>query len=523
MFVGQSGAASRGKSPVFDEPPHIASGLSYVATHTFNANPQHPPLLKEMSAISLGLAGIHWPDTPLARQVIAGGPEGANMEWPVGNEIIASNGSDRVMFWARLPFILLGGGLGAVIYLFGRALFGAAAGLGALLIYALDPTFVAHSFLVTTDVGVTAFTTLFLFLLWRYLERASWPRLVCCGLALGGAMGAKFSAILLLPVAAVLIVARMRSITRSLIAFASISVIALGVVEALYFFPRDPTLYLAGFGRVNADHLQGQLAFFNGQLAPHFYSYFVAAYLLKEPLASIALAAGGLALVWTRTSIPRHTKLFLLLPPAFFVLAITFMADDLGVRYILPALPFAYLLGGLALATLWSHGSRWARPAAGALCVWLVMAAAGIYPDHLSYFNEAACLADAPGRIGFDGGSRCGPLWLDDSNVDWGQGVKQLRTWMDQHAPGRTVRLAYFGTFPPKEYGLKYELLDPESLISRPPPGLYAVSAFWIGRIPAAVEAVAPGAAFWMREIAPAAVVGHAFYIYDIRPRANDE
>ncbi len=437
------------------------------------------------------------------------------MEWPVGNDIIATN-PDRVMFWARLPFILLAGGLGLAIYAFGSALFGPAAAIGALFLYALDPTFVAHSFLVTTDVGVTAFTTLFFLLLWRYLDRPTWPRLAICGLALGAALGAKFSAVLFLPVAAILLAHR-RGVAQAAGALAAMCAIALVVVEAVYFFPRDPSLYLAGFGRVNADHLQGQLAFFNGGLAPHFYTYFAAAFLLKEPLATIAFVAAGVALVWTRRSIPAHAKLFLLLPPAFFVLAITFLADDLGIRYIMPALPFAYLAGGLALSSLFAKPATWARPLGVTLCAWLAIAAAGIYPDHLSYFNEAACIVDAPSRIGVDGGSRCGPLWLDDSNVDWGQGLKQLRTWMDAHAQGRKLNLAYFGSFPPTNYGLNYEKIDPAALMSRPRPGLYAISAFWIGRIPAAVEAVAPGADFWMADVAPVAIVGHAFYIYDIR------
>src|SRR2546427_5973955 len=38
------------------------------------------------------------------------------------------------------------------------------------------------------------------------------------------------------------------------------------------------------------------------------------------------------------------------------------------------------------------------RIAAAVLCAWLVVAAAGIYPDGLSYFNESACLLDDPDR-----------------------------------------------------------------------------------------------------------------------------
>jgi hypothetical protein len=80
----------------------------------------------------------------------------------------------------------------------------------------------------------------------------------------------------------------------------------------------------------------------------------------------------------------------------------------------------------------------------------MIVAAAGIYPDQLAYFNEASCLVQGKARqIGFDGGTACGPLWLDDSNVDWGQGLKQLKIWLDKNAHGRSFQLGYFGTYPP--------------------------------------------------------------------------
>jgi hypothetical protein len=144
------------------------------------------------------------------------------------------------------------------------------------------------------------------------------------------------------------------------------------------------------------------------------------------------------------------------------------------------------------------------------------VAAAGIYPDHLSYFNESACLLESPGKIGWDGGTRCGPLWLDDSNVDWGQGLKQLRTWMDRHGNGRPLKLAYFGTVPPEDYGLHAEKLEARDILADPPPGLYAVSAYWVGRLPAIGATVAQGGGSWLRRFTPVDIVGHAFYIYDV-------
>ena len=537
----------------------------------FHANLQHPPLLKEMSGLVLLMAGVHWPQTEMAQRVIRGGLAGEKMEWPVGFEIIASNGPDRVMFWARLPFILLGGLLGALIYWWGRELVGPAAALGALFLYALDPTVVAHSSLVTTDVGLTAFMLLFLFALWRYIERPGWRRLVLCGLALGAVLGTKFSAVLLVPIEAVLLLAAVRwpvkalrettepqqrvakarpnspcpcgsgkkykkchgagatpadSVEKTLQrqkliayggAFLGMCAIAVVVIEALYFFNSDPLIYLTGLKKVNADHIAGYNSYLHGELSKRFYSYFVDAYLLKEPLATIVLAAAGLAMLLRSKSTPALKKWFLLLTPAVFLLATTFLADDMGMRYIIPVLPFTYLVGGIALATLARKQPVWGRHAAAALCLWIAVEAAGIYPDHISYFNEAACLLESPGKIGWDGGTRCGPLWLDDSNVDWGQGVKQLRDWTERRGDGRTIKLAYFGSLPPETYGLRYEKVELGDLVKEPGPGLYAVSACMVARLPAVGEALTPGGASWLRRMAPVDIVGHAFYIYDVR------
>jgi len=570
IFIAQSLTASLQKSPVFDEPPHIASGLSYLETHVFHANIQHPPLLKEMSALFLMMAGIHWPKTPAADALIRGGPGSDKLEWPIGVSLIQSE-PGRVLFWARLPFILLGGLLGALIYWWGRELVGSTAALGALFLYALDPTMVAHSALVTTDVGVTAFTIIFLFSLWRYIQRPDWRRLVFCGLALGAVLSAKFSAVFLLPVGAILLAAAIlwpiapaagtaappekrtakvgpnapcpcgsgkkykkchgagaapgkdvergllqRELIRTAGMFLAMCAVAVVLIEAFYFFPSDPLLYVAGLKKVNADHLVGYQAYLHGNLAPRFTSYFAATFLLKEPMATVLLSIGGLVLLLRNKSIPLLTKLFLLLTPVVFFIATTLMADDLGIRYMIPTLPFAYLLGGLAIAKLFEMKQSWGRYVAAALCLWVAVEAVGIYPDHLSYFNESACLLEKPGNIGFDGGSRCGTLWLDDSNIDWGQGLKQLHTWLDDHAKSKPVHLTYFGIYPPENYGIKYQNTDLQTLLTGPPPGMYAVSAHAVARTPAIGEAQVAGAGAWLRS-PPEAIVGHAYYIYEVK------
>jgi hypothetical protein len=212
----------------------------------------------------------------------------------------------------------------------------------------------------------------------------------------------------------------------------------------------------------------------------------------------------------------RRDKAFVLLPPVAFFALHVWKADDLGIRYIIPCLPFAHLLGGIALATLVRAPAPALRVAAAALAVWIVIAAAGIYPDGLSYFNESACLMDNPAKIGLDGGSRCGIAWLDDSNVDWGEGLKQLGAWLTQNATGRVARLAYFGSFPPQAYDLPLEVMDDSQTWFRPPAGLYAVSAHLVAHNTALVRGAWARGDEWMARLAPRAIVGHCLYVYDI-------
>jgi Dolichyl-phosphate-mannose-protein mannosyltransferase len=373
VFLLQGIIGIRGKSPTFDETGDIAAGLSYVQWGEVRANLQHPPLLKELAGISLWLAGVRLPEDPKVREMLE---RGAERE--VGSDLIAANGPDRVMFWARLPFLLLAAALGVLLWWWGRKLAGETAALAALLLYTLSPTILGHGYLATLDVGLAAFTLLFFFTLWRYLQNPDGKRLAVCGVAMGLMLGTKFSALFLLPVAAVLLVK-----ARRLGAFVLMLVIATVVVQALYLSPGGLFLYSLGMQRVNADHNPDYLVFLAGQFQHSFVTYFPVAYLLKEPIAAILLAGLGLF------AMRRELAWYLVLPPVVIFAGHMAFADDLGVRYIIPALPFLYLVGGLGAAWLIGKGMP-GRIAAGVLGAWLLFTSFAIAPDHLSYFNEAA-------------------------------------------------------------------------------------------------------------------------------------
>src|SRR5579883_2890278 len=502
IFTAQSFFASLQKSPTSDEPAHIAAGLSYLETGIFHINIQHPPLIKELSAAALVAAGVHYPRTAEAMDVVKAPPNNSGREWQVGDGIIASGGADRVMFWARLPMILVAALLGVALFLFGRKVAGEAAALGAVFLYAFDPNALGHSYLVTTDIGVAAFSLLFLLALWTYLEQPTRARLIRCGLAMGLMLSAKYSAVFLVPMAAVLLLAaavrrepaamaaaapararkgraqaapaprRQWTVDRAALrrfagAFACMGAIAWLVAWALFFFHGGPLIYLEGVERVNADHNPNFVAYLAGDLQPRFTWYFAWCYLLKEPLAAILLAASGAWLLVRSRGIPALGKLFVVLPPAAIFAACTWRADDLGIRYLMPALPFAWLPGGMALAALARSARRAGRAAAAA---------------------------------------------LGDSNVDWGQGLKQLKAWLDRHAARRPIYLACFVCVPPETYGVHATIPD----LSQPPrPGVYVISSHFEGSVPALGRKMQTPLGYWLPRVRPTAIVGHAYYIYD--------
>jgi hypothetical protein len=539
-FVFQTYSASRLKSPTMDEPAHIAAGLSYVQTGIFRVNRQHPPLLKELAGLSLVFGGARWPRTAEASEVLKGNVS-AETERDFDSAMIADSGADGVMFRSRLPFIVISALGGLLLYLFGRDIVGEAAALGALFLYALDPTIVAHSYLVTTDVGLAVFSILFLWALWKYLWRPHWARLLIAGVTLGLALCTKFSAVLLIPTGGLLVLAALRwpvekrnesglksastgrpdggwirRIAARAGSFGLMCVAALLLIDLVYFSRRGLSLYISGMHQLNADHNPNYIVFMAGQLAHKFYSYLAVCYLVKEPMAGIALFVIGLYELWRAKMLPMGNRIFLLLPPAALFAGYTIGSDNLGIRYIIPVLPFLYLVAGLGLEFLLKNGSATIRWAAVLLCAWVILAAAGIYPDHLSYFNEAACLIQGrPREIGIDGGTACGPLWLADSNVDWGQGLKQLKSWLGKNAQGRSFQFGYFGSYQPDAYGISYQYLNIPDLMS-PKPGLYVVSAHILAFLPAMGAVKRQGYGQWLRDVPPSAVIGHSLYVFDV-------
>ena len=85
------------KSPTFDETGDIAAGVSYLQNRSVWLNLQHPPLLKELSALPVWLSGARLPAD--ANQ--------PGRERDYGVKLIQANGIDATMWLARVPMMLV--------------------------------------------------------------------------------------------------------------------------------------------------------------------------------------------------------------------------------------------------------------------------------------------------------------------------------------------------------------------------------------------------------------------------------
>ena len=486
VLLGQMAAAmvttAVQQTPTIDEPIYVATAADYLHEHRVRLNPEHPPLGKLVIAAGVAIADPHV-DTAY---------QGDQSRF--GRHVLYESGNDpwRLMFWARLPMIVLTLLFGLVVFAFARELAGAAAGLTALALYAFSPDVIAHGSLAALDVPAAGFVLTSAWLLWRARRR---PRLYVPlgGLALGAALATKMSVLPVVPVLAALAAwsvwragseDRRRTLVRAATAALVVAAAAVAVVWVSYLVV-DPRLRWAPGQQVPAVHgLKGLLVRllpfpeayrdgmriqfglenypWQGFLFGHLYTgsrwyYLPAALLVKTPLGMLALwAAGAVAVVAVRRLRPAAP--YLLLPAGVLLAAAMTGSRDFGTRYVVFLPMFLAVAAGCVLAVR----RRWAPLVTAALVLFVAVSSLLTYPYYLPYSNEA-----------FGGPART-HLRLHDSNVDWGQDLGRLADRLHERYRGERLWLVYKGSGVPSYYGI--DASDPRKVPPRQVHGLLVVS-----------------------------------------------
>lgn len=191
-------------SATMDELAHIPAGFGYVTQLDGRLNPEHPPLLKMLSSLSGAIfARPYFPTDTVSWQ------KDVNGQWDQGRIFLyeSGNDADAIIFWSRLPFILLTILFGILLWRWTYERFGPLTALFTLLFFAFSPTILAHARYVTTDLGA-AFGFFIGFIAFiKFLETPSWKNVAVAGAVFGVAELLKYSLILLIPLYGILILA----------------------------------------------------------------------------------------------------------------------------------------------------------------------------------------------------------------------------------------------------------------------------------------------------------------------------
>lgn len=216
-----------------------------------------------------------------------------------------------------------------------------------------------------------------------------------------------------------------------------------------------PEAYLYGLAHAGTDPLVRE-SFLRGEYSPQgFRAAYLWAFLLKTPLPAMFAIAAAILFTFTRGTTPKWNFFFIGVPVAIFFLSISiFATGNVAHRYLLPMYPLLYVLCGV-LGVRWLRLPRILRRVVAVVAALLIIVGcelvfcplwrpAKVHPHYLAYFNELA------------GGPRNGYKTLVDSNLDWGQELKDLRDWLADRNITEPIWLSYFGMADPRWYQISH-------------------------------------------------------------------
>ncbi len=528
----------------YDERIHLPAGYSYVTRQDMRLNPEHPPLVKDLSGLPLLLMKINFPYQSWGWNTALTVDSSRTPAWQTdvgfGNDLLYYSGNDaqNMMRYGRIPIILIGILLGFYIFKFAKELWGDTAGIIALVFYSFSPTFLAHTRLVTTDVAAAAAFFISFYYFYRWLKLPTWLSLLVSGIVLGLALLVKFSVVLLIPILGLMVL--FRGFRKYIGGFILILIVALLVIGAVYAYhiwnypiekqaidtafilstfgfkplanlsvwvSSQPYLrawgeYFLGFLMVLQRSGGGNTTYFLGKVSADGSSaYFPLLFLLKEPLPFILLMLLALFLAFKKGVSPVEWEMLLVIAVYWFFSITSNL--NIGVRHILPTIPFIYILTASQISN-WIKNSVKKSLFILVLLVWTSVSVISVWPSFLAYYNEIA------------GGPDGGYMIAVDSNLDWGQDILRLSQFIEKNNI-KEIKLDYFSGAPAEYYIKTAKIISFNREV--PQKGWLAVSASVLqgackgGKIPCSYS---ERSYTWLDQHKPITKIGYSIFVYYI-------
>jgi hypothetical protein len=578
-MLGLAVLSLRQESAIMDEVAHIPAGYSYLSQRDMRLNPEHPPLLKDLSAIPLlFIKDINFPSQLYSWTTKVNG------QWDFGFNFLYNSGNDadKIIFWSRLPMLLLLIALGFFIWRWTKKLYGKWPALLAVFLFALAPTFIAHGRYVTTDVGAAFgfFIAIYFFIKW--LQEPNKKNLILAGVFFGIAQLIKFSLFLLFPYFGLLLLIWIfikwqenKKFFKTLITyslkFLLILIIGYILIYPVYLFhvsnypaerqisdtdfiasnfpfkpihkplvwmAEKPILrpyaqYFLGLFMVFQRATGGNTTYFLGDVTNKGWShYFPIVYLIKTPFTLHILTILALLLL----ALPRSEKAkrskqkiagwlkkyFVEISMLIFLVvywAVSIKSNlNIGVRHILPTFPFVYILISGQIKRLFDYIKK-LEPRRGKYLIligWNVLIVTCLVLYGLSSFSIFPYYLTHFNEL--VGGSGNGYKYVTDSNLDWGQDLKRLAKWVDEQKIEK-IKVDYFGGATVEYYlGDKYQEWHGDWNPAELK-GWLAISATFLqqGRAIATKGWKQPTDYYmWLNQHEPVKVIGNSIFVYYI-------
>jgi hypothetical protein len=183
------------ENPTVDEVVHMPAGITYWQKGTFRLYHHNPPLVKLVAALPALWA------KPIMEPVYA--QDSWQSQYPdqatFAHTFAYFNAARYFELFqlARLPMPLFSIVGGLAVFAWSRRLYGTLGGLLSLTLWVFCPNILAHTRLITTDMGSTAIGVAATYVFWRYLHQPSWRWACAAGVMLGLAQLTKFTMLLL--------------------------------------------------------------------------------------------------------------------------------------------------------------------------------------------------------------------------------------------------------------------------------------------------------------------------------------
>ena len=373
--------------------------------------------------------------------------------------------------YVTIAFSLL---VAMLVFHWSRSLYGTVPAFASLLLYIFDPNIIAHSQLVSTDIYAAGVTTLVFYCTWRFARNRSLMNGVMWFFALGISQLAKYSTIVLFPLAILSIFIydlsfsdlsfdAMKKIKHLFVRYLGYFVVGVSVITLFinigfffnhtftpfgkYEFRSDwftdlktnypvlhsvrvpfPYPYLDGLDWMRDTEQGGKNSgpvYLLGKLSkPGFPGYYFIASFFKVPIATQIIIWSAIVIYIMRPDRRRkffQDEIFFFAPVIFFSLYLNFFfKTQIGIRYYLIMFPALYIFCG-SLFSNWEKFRLVQKTVSFALFASLIISVFSYYPNYLTYFNELVWNRNQSYK------------YLADSNLDWGQSSAATAQYLQNH------------------------------------------------------------------------------------------